>query len=41
MSAIIFNGTIRPICGLNSDEFAIRPTESCENNGKKKNMLIK
>ncbi|CAF3271861.1 unnamed protein product [Rotaria sp. Silwood2] len=33
VSAIIFNGTIRPICGINSLEFAIRPTESCESNG--------
>ncbi|CAF3785970.1 unnamed protein product [Rotaria sp. Silwood1] len=33
VSAIIFNGTIRPICGLNSFDFTIRPTESCETNG--------
>ncbi|CAF4329345.1 unnamed protein product, partial [Rotaria sp. Silwood2] len=33
VSAIIFNGTIRPICGINSFEFAIRPTESCDSNG--------
>ncbi|CAF2824206.1 unnamed protein product, partial [Rotaria sp. Silwood2] len=33
VSAIIFNGTFGPICGINSLEFAIRPTESCESNG--------
>ncbi|CAF2160810.1 unnamed protein product [Rotaria magnacalcarata] len=33
VSAIIFNGTIRPICGINSFDFSIRPTESCEING--------
>ncbi|UJR07945.1 hypothetical protein I4U23_012224 [Adineta vaga] len=31
-SAIIFNGTIKPICGLNSHNFALRPTQSCADN---------
>ena len=33
MSAIIFNGTIRPICGLNSFQFLVRPTDGCALNG--------
>ncbi|CAF1249389.1 unnamed protein product [Adineta steineri] len=33
ISAIIFNGTIKPICGLNSDQFSVRPTDGCEDNG--------
>jgi hypothetical protein len=39
VSAIIFNGSIKPLCGLNSNHFSIRPTESCEMNGKNNYML--
>ncbi|CAF1275004.1 unnamed protein product [Rotaria sordida] len=33
VSVIIYDGTIRPICGINSVDFIIRPTDSCERNG--------